>query len=91
VTGGVEVAGQGVLVAAGRLHPEVGVGPGPVPVGPGEQGGVAAGRVGERLLPGRPVRGQEAGVQGGLADIDPDEHGRANGVPPLKLTMRGRR
>jgi len=89
--GGVEVGGEGVLVPAGGLHPEVGRRPGLVTVGPGGEGGEPVRGVGGRLLPGLPVGGQEAGVAGGLGDVDPD-HGRgggAHGVPPLKLTDAG--
>src|SRR5262249_46791834 len=64
--GGVQVGGQGVLVPAGGLHPEVGDGPGGVAVGPGEEGGEPGRGVGEGPLPGRAARGQEATVQGGL-------------------------
>src|SRR5262249_58790026 len=62
-----------------------------VAVGPGDQGGVAAGVVGEGGLLDAAVRPEQAGVERGLADVDADEGGRggAPGVPPLWLMDAG--
>ena len=61
-------------------------------VGPGDQGGVPGGVVGEGRRSGLAAGQQQAGVQGGLGDVDPDGGGGsrlAHGVLPSGSWMRG--
>src|SRR5262249_38195370 len=62
------------------------------PVGPGHQGGVAGGVVGEGGLAELAFWQQQAGVEAVLGDVDPDEGGGgrlAHGGPPLWLMNAG--
>jgi hypothetical protein len=62
-----------------------------VPVGPADEGGVAAGVVAEGGLLGPAAREEQAAVEGVLGHVDPGEHGGggAHGVPPLSITDAG--
>jgi hypothetical protein len=85
--------GRRLGVGAGGLQAEVQLGAGGVAVGPGQAGGVAGGVVGEGGLAGAAVRGEQAGVERGLGDVDADGGGGgrsgAHGLPPLWLTDAG--
>src|SRR5262249_61812224 len=78
----------GIAVRAGGFEAEVTRASG-VLVGPADQGGVAAGVVGKGLLASSAAGVEQAGVQGVLADVDPDAGGRlAHGVLPSSSGMR---
>ena len=76
-----ECRGQGFAVGAGALQAEAQEGVAGVLVGPGREGRVPLGVVGEGRNAGLAAGGwQQAGIEGMLADVDADPGGRGGAV-----------